>query len=109
MGRLINFFRLINQIRLFLRWSLPYVWQVIGFGLGLVVSAFFTFWSGVPYNVDLMAREWRDRALMTNIPNQWDKELLFLLKIVGWVSVIVGWVILSYITVFLVQRLIFKQ
>jgi hypothetical protein len=83
--------------------TLPILWSVILFALRLVALAVISLWVGVPRAVDNIANEWLDRAIVTGFPTQYDRQLYYVLWTLGLLTVLVGWVIFSYITVGIVH------
>ncbi len=87
--------------RFFVPWTLRMIWGVILF----IAAAVVTFWAGVPTRTERIANEWLDRAVKDGFPTQWDRQLYWTLRIWAWVTIIVGWIVLSYLTVTILRLL----
>lgn len=88
------------------RFFAPWVWGVIRFTCLLVAVTMVSFWRGVPQNISLIASEWQVRANNGGFPMTWNRELYYVLWALAFVTVILGWVVLSYITVWLVGSIL---
>lgn len=107
MVRMINFLTLAKLIRDAFNWFLPWIARFFVAMLSFMLTLLISFWGGVPARVDQMANEWLDRAYLGGFPTQWDRRLYWTFYCLAFVMLIVGWVILSFITVWIVQ-LIFR-
>lgn len=86
-----------------LRFFLPWVGRIVLFMVSFILTSVFSFWSGVPTVVERIANEWLDRAVAAGFPTQWDRRLFFTFKYLAFSMILLGWVILSYITVWIVN------
>ncbi len=107
MVRMINFLTLMQLIARALRFFLPWVGRILMFMAGFILTSVISFWSGVPSMVERIANEWLDRAVAAGFPTQWDRRLYFTFYYLAFLMVVFGWVILSFITVWIVN-LIFR-
>ena len=107
MVRMINFLTLMKLIRDILNWFLPWVGRIIIFMVSFILTSVFGFWSCVPSIVERIANDWLDRAVVAGFPTQWDRQLFFSFRFLAFVMILLGWVILSFITVWIVN-LIFR-
>ncbi len=107
MVRMINFLTLMQLIHRALRFFLPWVGKIIMFMVSFILTSVISFWSGVPTMVERIANEWLDRAVASGFPTQWDRRLYYTFYWLAFLMVVVGWVILSFITVWAVN-LIFR-
>jgi hypothetical protein len=92
--------KLINDV---LRWFLPWVGRIITFMISFVLTSVISFWSGVPAIVERIANEWLDRAVAAGFPTQWDRQLFFTFRFLAFAMILVGWISLSFITVWIVN------
>lgn len=107
MVRMINFLTLMNLIYRALRFFLPWVGRILMFMVSFILTSVISFWSGVPTMVDRIANDWLDRAVHAGFPTIWDRRLYYTFYCLAFLMVIVGWVTLSYITIWIVN-LIFR-
>lgn len=103
MVRMINFLTLMQLISRTLRFFLPWVGRIVLFMVSFILTSVFSFWSGVPAVVERIANEWLDRAVAAGFPTQWDRRLFFTFKYLAFGMILLGWVILSHITVWIVN------
>ena len=89
------------------RIAAPIVWSACVAALQLIAVAVIALWSGVPASVENMANELLDRAIIRGWPSLHAPFLYNLFYALAMVMVLVGWVLCSYLTVFLVNWLIF--
>lgn len=101
MQRTYYFIRISEYVTRVIRFFVPWVARAFLFILGIIATGVITFWSGVPSRVDRIANEWLDRAVLAGFPTEWDRPLYYTLWVLGLIMVIAGWVILSFITVWI--------
>jgi hypothetical protein len=100
----VNRFALFVRNLIFLtRLATPWIWGAFVFTLSLVTTTAISIWVGVPTAVDRIANEWLDRAVIAGFPTQWDRQLYYILWALGLITVVAGWIILSFITVGIVH------
>jgi len=92
--------QLISQV---LRFFLPWIGRIIIFMVSFILTSVISFWSGVPIIIERIANEWLDRADAARFPSEWDRQLFFTFKFLAFVMIVLGWVILSFITVWIVN------
>ena len=107
MVRMINFLTFMQLITHALRMFLPWVGRIIMFMVSFILASVISFWGGVPRTVERIANEWLDRAVANGFPTEWDRRLYFVFYYLAFAMVVIGWVILSHITVGIVN-LIFR-
>jgi hypothetical protein len=100
---MINFLTLMKLINEVLRWFIPWVGRIVMFMVGFILTSVVSFWSGVPAVVERIANEWLDRAVAARFPTQWDRHLFFTFRILAFSMILLGWVVLSFITVGIVN------
>lgn len=103
MVRMINFLTLMQLISKALRFFLPWVGRIIMFMVGFILTSVISFWGGVPVMVDRIANEWLDRAVVAGFPTQWDRNLFFTFKILAFAMILLGWIMLSFLTVWILD------
>jgi len=86
-----------------LQMIIPWVLRSIGFTLKLMLTAISSLWVGVPQATHRIADEWIDRAVAAGFPTIWDRKLYYTIRIVAFITIVVGWVLLSFVTVWIVK------
>jgi hypothetical protein len=81
----------------------PWLWRLVLAILMWLGTAFAAFWGNVPNATASIATDWRDRAVVAGFPTEWDSRLFFLFWVIAFGMIVIGWIVLSYITVFVVQ------
>ena len=100
MARVIgNFFR---AVRVFAPWIFRTLWDTLRL-IALTVSKL---WLTVPNALDLIANKWLERADKAEFPKGWDTPLYYILWVVALATILLGWIFLSFATVWLVNRLL---
>jgi hypothetical protein len=87
------------------RMFLPWIGRLIMFMLNLIGVMVASFWGGVPKAVSAIADNWLDRAVMGGFPTQWDRNLYYVFWALAFGMILLGWIVLSYVTVWLVRLL----
>jgi hypothetical protein len=77
----------------------PVVGRLVMFTIGLSVLGFLAIWQGIPNVVRGVAREWTERAIRAGFPRIWEVQLYGFFCIVAFLSVVVGWLATSFMTV----------
>jgi len=97
--------RIISLGWLAIRLATPWIVRVFLVTVMSCLTALAGFWIGVPAAVDKIANEWLDRAVLAGFPTQWDRYLYWVLRVLAFLTIVFGWIVLSFITVFIVKRL----
>jgi hypothetical protein len=58
---------------------------------------------GIPGAVEEMANDWIENASMEGFPNEFDTYLFYAAEAVAVIVIFIGWVLLSYVTVFVIR------
>ncbi|MBE0649911.1 MAG: hypothetical protein IH595_03620 [Bacteroidales bacterium] len=66
-------------------------------------TAIASLWVGVPQATNRIANEWIERAVAAGFPTIWDEKLYYTIRIVAFLTIVVGWVLLSFVTVWIVK------
>ena len=103
MVRLERFLRTMRHLAFFARMILPIIGRVLFFAGRLIAVAVISLWIGVPTALNNIADEWLDRAVIAGFPTIWDRQLYYVFWALGLVTVVIGWVLLSFITVGIVH------
>lgn len=85
----------------------PWVIRAILHTISLLLTGGAGFWTGVPGVTRTIADEWTKRACEIGFPSQYDSALYRILQVAAFATFLVGWILLSYVTVWIVNRLIF--
>lgn len=105
--RMNDFLTLVRNVLFFVRLSWPWARGAVFITLKLMTTSIISLWIGVPTAVSRIADDWLDRAFIAGFPTQWDRHLYYLIWAVALITVIIGWILTAYITVWLVNKLIF--
>lgn len=105
MVRVNRFFQFVEYIVRIFRFFVPWVWRAFVFTISLMATWVVSFWGGVPRAVGRISDDWLDRAIHAGFPTIWDRNLYQVLWVLAFATIVIGWVVLSYITVFVFQRI----
>lgn len=86
-----------------LQWFIPWVVRSIGFTINLMWTAIASLWVGVPQATHRIADEWISRAVAAGFPTIWDRKLYYTIRIVAFLTIVVGWILSSFVTVWIVK------
>lgn len=89
----------------FLQIALPWIVRPFRTALMWLLVSMSAFWVGVPQATDQMADEGMRRATEAGVPTIWSRELYFAIRVVAFLAILVGWIILSFVTVWIVKWL----
>src|SRR5688572_26852166 len=106
MGRIIQFLTLLQKSYFMWRLTSPWIWGAISVSFKFMLISVAAIWRSVPQVLEDTANEWVDQATFAGSPTNITPILYHIMWWLGLVSVVIGWVILSYLTVF-ITRLIF--
>lgn len=81
----------------------PWVARSIGRALMWMMISMSAFWVGVPQVTHRMADELIRRATAGGVPTIWDQRLYYLFRTVAFLAILIGWIIQSFITVWIVK------
>ncbi len=95
--------RLLGTVWWLTRLLVPIVWRMFMYLLSWLATAFAAFWSGVPAAAEAIATEWRNRACDAGFPTRWDSHLYYAFWIIALGMIVVGWVVLSYLTITVIR------
>jgi hypothetical protein len=86
--------------------ALPWVWKAFVFTLQLVILTVAAVWSGIPLSARKIANDWSNEAFFAGFPTQWDRQLYYVLLVLAYITILAGWVVLSFTTVWIVNLII---
>jgi hypothetical protein len=89
------------------RFALPAVGMLLLGALRSVLLSIFTLWRGVPNAIEDMSELWTKEAIRLGWPSNWGPQLKTVFWWLGLATFIVGYILSAYLTVFLVNWLIF--
>jgi hypothetical protein len=89
----------------FVRQATPIVLQLMWEALSWLAISFASFWRGVPQSASQLADYWLEIALRQGWPSLHERELRRVLLVFAYVTIVGGWVALSFITVFIVRAI----
>jgi hypothetical protein len=94
-------------IRTFVRLATPYVLWVARQSLWLTALSFVSTLRGALDTSREIAEEWTETAIQRGMPMQFENWLRWLCRVVAFSMCLLGWILLAYLTVFVVGHLIF--
>lgn len=97
---------LINRAWFAIQLATPWIIRFFTYTLWLTLVTVASFWVGIPNAVNQIADDWLDRAVRAGFPTLWDTRLRRIFLVVGYGTIVLGWIFLSFTTVFIV-RLVF--
>lgn len=99
---MVRMMRLYFVLRLF-QMVVPWVMRSIGFTINLMWSALASLYVGVPQATKRIADEWVNRAIASGFPTIWDRRLFYTIRILAFLTIVAGWILLSFLTVWIVR------
>ena len=103
MVRLINW--LIHTVWFAIRLATPWIVRMFMYTVWLSLTTVASFWNGIPNAAAQIADDWLGRAVDAGWPTLWDRQLRRVFLVVAFMTIVLGWIILSFITVFIVKRI----
>ncbi len=100
---MIRFLQLMQLLSRAARLVLPWIGGLVLFMLRFMATTVVSFWGGVPRTVDTIANHWLDRAMAAGVPSLWARRLYHIFWALAFTMIFAGWVVLSYMTVFVFQ------
>jgi len=97
--------RLIQLIISVVRLATPWIIRAIVVAVELILTTLVSIWVGIPNAVEQIALDWQGRAIDAGFPRIWDRRLYLVLWWAAFLTVILGWILLSFMTVFIVNLL----
>jgi hypothetical protein len=98
--------RVIRFTWLGVRLAYPWVWGMFTATLWIVVTTLASIVSGIPPAVRTIADVWLERAIRAGFPTIWEDRLRFVLRTLAFATIVAGWIVLSFTTVFIVNWLL---
>ena len=98
--------RLILNIILFIRLAWPGIRGVLSATLSAVLLTIASIWSGIPLAVRTISEEWLKKAIEAGFPTIWENELRFVLRALVVLTMVFGWVVMSFTTTFIVRAIL---
>jgi hypothetical protein len=84
------------------RQLIPFLWSAVIASGKIMLLGVLAIWTGIPRSIEAIANEWLDRAMNAGLPSNIDNQLYWIFWLLALITVVVSWVILSFITVGLV-------
>ena len=72
----------------------------------MVLLTLASIWSGIPPAVSTISEEWLQRAIRAGWPTIWENRLRFVLRSLVILTMLFGWIVMSFMTVFIVQAIL---
>lgn len=98
--------RLIQNIIFFVRLAWPGIRGVLTATLWTVILTVASTWSGIPPAVRTISEEWLRRAIEAGFPTIWENRLRFILRSLVILTMLFGWIVMSFMTVFIVRAIL---
>lgn len=86
-----------------IRFVLPWVLRSIWFTMTLCSLSVVSLWVGVPTATRRIANQWVDRAVAVGFPTAYDYILYYFVAVVAFFTILAGWIVTSFVTVWLVR------
>lgn len=83
----------------------PWVMRSVGFTAMMMWTALSSFWVGVPQATHRIADEWAKKAFDAGIPTNLDRRLYYAIRVAAFLTIVLGWILLSFFTVWIVKRI----
>lgn len=94
----------LKMVFVFLRHAIPWVLRVAWFTLMFLMTSVVSIFIGLPEATDRIATTWFDEAMKTDFPmTRFGEELYILFRVVAYIVLILGWIILAAVTVFVLS------
>ena len=77
----------------------PWVIRAIAGIFWSMMVAASSLWIGIPASVNRIATNWQTRAFVAGMPTEFDRPLYYALCVAAVITIIFGWILLSYLTV----------
>jgi len=81
---------------------LPWVLRVLGWAASAALAALATLWVGIPTATRRATNHWMRQAQQAGIPIQYQDPLYYVVMVAVGVALVLGWVMLAFVTVWLV-------
>lgn len=98
--------RVISNLWFGVRLAWPWVWGVLTATLWTVILTVASIGTGIPPAVRTISEEWLNRAIDAGFPTIWERQLRFVLRSLVVLTMLFGWIVLSYMTVFIVEAIL---
>jgi hypothetical protein len=98
-------FRCIRWSLIGLRIIVPWILRAAWFTLRLAATALVSLWVGVPNATRRIADAWLGRATLAGFPTEYDTYLYHAVCFVAFLTIVLGWIVLAFLTVFLIRLL----
>ena len=98
--------RVIQNTWSFVRFAWPGVRGVLTATIWTVILTLASIWSGIPPAVRTISEEWLQQAIRAGFPTIWESRLRFVLRSLVILTMLFGWIVMSFMTVFIVQAIL---
>jgi len=98
--------RLIQNTIFVIRLAWPGVRGAIVASLWMVILTVASIWSGIPSAVRTISEEWLQRAIRAGWPTIWESQLRSVLRSLVILTMLFGWIVMSFMTVFIVRAIL---
>jgi hypothetical protein len=98
--------RIIKWVYLFIKFTTPWVFRTLGATIRLVFLTITSIWVGIPTAVRRIAAEWTKAAMRAGVHSQFDTYIYYCLCFVASVTILAGWIVTAYLTVWLIQMIL---
>ena len=95
--------RVIKDVRLILKYLVPWFLRAVRIMFFSMAMAASSIWVGIPKAVDRISNHIVSEAVYHGMPNSFDQVLYWLSCGVAIIEIMFSWILLSYVTMFLLQ------
>jgi hypothetical protein len=98
--------RVIQNVWFFVRLAWPGVRGVFTATMEAVILTLVSIGTGIPPAVRTISEEYLQRAIKAGFPTIWESELRFILQTLVVLTMLFGWIVMSFMTVFIVRAIL---
>jgi hypothetical protein len=88
------------------RLTWPFVWGVFTATVNAVALTVVSIGTGIPPAVRTISEEYLQRAIKAGFPTIWERQLRFILRMLVILTMLFGWIVLSFMTTFIVRAIL---
>jgi len=98
-----GFGRMLGAVGLAIRKAIPWVLRAIGWSLSAALAALGVIFISIPQGVSRLTDRWVREAMFNGFPADYYPFLRAGIMVGAFLTILAGWIILAFITVFIVQ------
>lgn len=86
----------------------PWIWGAVISIIRLMLISLAAFWKGLFEAVDAVASEMLEQAMQSgNVPPIWSEWLFWVFRVIAFLTILVGWILIARFTIWLTHLLPF--